>query len=385
MMNQSLCILSPQLGFNLTLGGGLYDYEQLAALARLGHKVHVIMPRANRRVSTLPPGIHLEWIRGRAIRHPFTWTLIFLYPLLSASRRLRPDLIRIHTPFSLGLAGLIVKKIMRIPVIAIVHHLGDPLPAGRWVERRLFPLFDGIVCPSKATAQAIREIAPALESHRICWAYPGLGLRLVPGQSAPEQSCGPVTMPDVPIFAFVGALIPRKNLAWLIDVFRLYCLEGHSGQLVIAGQGPEELDLRALVASHALEGRVSILGKVTDEQRLVLYRSATAFLFPSLMEGFGLAAAEAMACGTPAIVSNIGALPEVVRNGETGFVLPIDQGPRPWIEAMRRLVSDRQLRDHMGHMGRLDVERRFNWDSAACQVAEFFQQVVDNHRTRTNQ
>ena len=88
---------------------------------------------------------------------------------------------------------------------------------------------------------------------------------------------------------------------------------------------------------------------------------------------------EAMACGIPAIVSDRGALPELVRNGETGFVLSIEEGPEQWMQAMARLCDDPDLRARMGAAALKDVRNRFSWDKAGRETEAVLQKVVMAH------
>ena len=100
------------------------------------------------------------------------------------------------------------------------------------------------------------------------------------------------------------------------------------------------------------------------------------------MEGFGLAVAEAMACGTPAIVSNKGALPEVVSHRKTGFVLPINQGPEPWISAMISLSDDSALCKFYGEAAESRINDMFTWERAGTETEAVYQQVVDQYHHR---
>jgi glycosyltransferase involved in cell wall biosynthesis len=121
---------------------------------------------------------------------------------------------------------------------------------------------------------------------------------------------------------------------------------------------------------------------VSADQQLALYRSAKAFLFPSAMEGFGFAPVEAMACGTPAIVSDRGSLPEVVEHRRTGFVLSIDQGPLNWVETMESMVRDEVLHRFLGDNASRLVQERFTWAAAARDAAAFFQRIIKQREGR---
>jgi glycosyltransferase involved in cell wall biosynthesis len=158
--------------------------------------------------------------------------------------------------------------------------------------------------------------------------------------------------------------------------------EGNKGTLIIAGTGSEEHLLRSLSSGNGLKNRIFFAGNINDIEQLSLYRNVTALVFPSLQEGFGLAPAEAMACGTPAIVSDRGSLPEIVRHRETGFVLSIDCGPGPWVDAMKHLSENTRLRNRMGMAAMHDVRNRFSWDENAMRATRFFYRIIERRHSQ---
>jgi glycosyltransferase involved in cell wall biosynthesis len=258
--------------------------------------------------------------------------------------------------------------------------LGDPHPGGAWVEERLLPKFDGLFCISRATANAAGATRQGRGSALVGHAHCGLDGRFSPGSKGlPARLKLTVGGDDSPLFLFVGSLIRRKNVSWLIqEVFAPYCAS-NPGRLIIAGEGEEAEKLRAMISSLNLSGRIHLLGRISDEERLALYRSASAVLFPSLMEGFGFVPAEAMACGTPVIVSNRGSLPEIVDDGTTGYVLPLESGPEPWITAMKMLAENASVRSELGLAAAEVVRRRFNWDTNARETAAFYREVIQRY------
>jgi len=116
------------------------------------------------------------------------------------------------------------------------------------------------------------------------------------------------------------------------------------------------------------------VGYVADDDLPAWYAAATLFVFPSLYEGFGFTPLEAMACGTPVIVSSTSSLPEVV--GAAGLALPPDD-PEAWADAVASLLS---LPKRLGTMAQSGVAQaaRFSWSTTAHQTAEIYRQVLDN-------
>lgn len=197
---------------------------------------------------------------------------------------------------------------------------------------------------------------------RIDVAYPGVDAALTP--AAPESVAEFKRRKQLPdrFLLFLGTLEPRKNLVMMIQAFAQLKRERPDAMLVLAGGvGWLADDVFAEIDRSGVRDSVILPGFVPAEEKALWYAAATAFVYPSIYEGFGLPPLEAMACGTPVIVSNAASLPEVV--GEAGLnVAPDDVSG--WSHAMRRLWSDAALRADLSERG-LAQARRFSWTETA--------------------
>ena len=173
---------------------------------------------------------------------------------------------------------------------------------------------------------------------------------------------------------FVGTIEPRKNVDGLIRAFHhLRNKYGvHDTALVIAGgSGWLYNETLELIRQLKLEQSVFLVGRVLDEELHKLYVAARCHVHPAHYEGFGLPPLEAMACGTPTIVSNVSSLPEVV--GDAALLVD----PENWEEiavAIHRLLSDDQLHAELREKG-LKRARYFNWESAARRTLEVYRLI----------
>jgi glycosyltransferase involved in cell wall biosynthesis len=183
--------------------------------------------------------------------------------------------------------------------------------------------------------------------------------------------------PNVPrdgYLLFLGTLEPRKNLGVLLDAYDTLLARGtRPPRLLVAGgasaAGQAWLDR---MARGSLGTYVSYKGYVADSDRESLFAGARGLLLPSLDEGFGLPALEAMSAGVPAVVSNRGALPEVVGRG--GFLLdPLDVDA--WASAIERLGQDDAWATTLGHAG-LERARAFSWLEAASTLHQAYLDAV---------
>ncbi len=206
---------------------------------------------------------------------------------------------------------------------------------------------------------------------RIDVAYPGVDLRFRP---LPRQEVDAFRrrqqLPER-FFLYLGTLEPRKNLGRLIDA--LASSENRDWRLVlVGGKGWMVEDLFAKVKSLGLEKRVRFAGYAPGEDLPLWYNAATAFIYPSLYEGFGIPPLEAMACGTPVIASNAASLPEAV--GDAGLTV----GPEDTsglAHAMRRVWDDAALLGELSRRG-IDQARRFSWEATAKATVESYRRAL---------
>ena len=181
-----------------------------------------------------------------------------------------------------------------------------------------------------------------------------------------------------PFFYHVGNIEPRKNLVRLLKAF-LSLRHRFKGQVQMVISGQEGWLTRRL---HGDIGRLDLgqdvifTGYLPQEDLPLLMNAALAFVFPSLYEGFGLPALEAMSCGTPLITSNLSSLPEIV--GPAALLVEPTQ-VEDIAQAMWRVFEDAGLRQRMSRLG-LEQAARFSWQQTARQTMEVY---LEAHRERT--
>ena len=174
---------------------------------------------------------------------------------------------------------------------------------------------------------------------------------------------------------YVGTLQPRKNLGRIIQAFERVCDRPALGglQLVLAGKkGWLYETLFRQVTEAGLQGRVIFPGYVADEDLGALLSGATAFIFPSLYEGFGIPVLEAGGCGVPVITSNTSSLPEVAGHAAL-LVDPLDVDAIA--DAMYRLVTEESLRADLARRG-LENIKRFSWEKCARETLAVLESVA---------
>lgn len=173
---------------------------------------------------------------------------------------------------------------------------------------------------------------------------------------------------------FVGTLEPRKNLPTLLKAFRQLHDRGFDVHLAIVGRrGWLYEEIFSTVTELKLTEHVHFLENVSDKDLARLYNAACCLTLPSYYEGFGLPPLEAMACGTPVVVSDRGSLPEVV--GDAGLLIDPDE-PESLSDALSRVLEDSVLRTSMRKRG-IVRSSEFSWAKAAHQTMAVYDSVLE--------
>ena len=301
------------------------------------------------------------------------------------ARHLGANIVHAHWAIPTGPAAVQAARRLGVPSV-ITMHGGDvyvnpeqgydyPLrwyvrPSLRWTLRSA----DALSAITEDCRQhALRAGAPA-DSIRIVFNGTDLA-RFSPmdgARRAPESPYGPHM-----VFA-CRQLFPRKGIRFRIEAAAQIKPRFPDLKVVIAGDGFERADLEALAQRLGIGGDVIFLGSVPNTALPPYYRSAAISVIPSLEEGFGIPAAEAMGCETPVVASDAGGLPEVVEHGVTGLVVPRGD-TNALAAAMESLLADPVRRRRMGMAGRQRALRLFDWE----RTAEQFEGIYRNIGART--
>ncbi|MFA6522709.1 MAG: glycosyltransferase family 1 protein [Patescibacteria group bacterium] len=171
-----------------------------------------------------------------------------------------------------------------------------------------------------------------------------------------------------PYFLTLATQEPRKNLESMIEAFEQFKTETHAKiRLVLAGpRGWKNEHVRARIGRSPFASDIQSIGYVKEEHRPALYRGATAFLFPSFYEGFGLPVLEALACGTPVMTSPVSSIPEIAKNAAI-YVDPFSL--HDITEAMKILTQNNEIRASFKEKGPR-IAQKFTWQKTAKMTLE---------------
>jgi starch synthase len=312
------------------------------------------------------------------------------------------DLVHSHTWYA-NSAGRLAQLTHGIPHVVTAHsleplrpwkaeQLGGGYRLSSWMEREAFTNADGVVAVSKAMRADILRSYPSIDPDRVKVVYNGIDI----DDWAPDRDDDAVRAlgidPDRPSVVFVGRITRQKGLPYLL---RAVASLPEDVQVVLCAGAPDTPEILAEVTGLVEELRtrrngVVWIDRMLEHREIVhVLSSATVFVCPSIYEPLGIVNLEAMACGIPVVGTKTGGIPEVVADGLTGRIVPIDQAtdgtgtptdPERYVAdlaaTLNEVLSDLGLAKLMGRAGRLRVESEFTWSAIAAKTRAVYDEVL---------
>lgn len=187
---------------------------------------------------------------------------------------------------------------------------------------------------------------------------------------------------DEKIILFVGRLDHVKGGSYLIEAFSMLLSEKQDVKLVLVGGGPLQGRFESYVRKMHPRNSVIFARGLSEEELAQLYRVCDVFVLPALIEGFGIVLLEAMSSGKPCIASMSGGPEEIVKHGETGFLVP-PADSRVLYEKLLLLLEDEELSSRLGRNARRIVEEKYTWSRIARKTIEVYEDVRKNRKRNT--
>lgn len=358
-------------------GGETYERELLTRLGQAGVQIELILARGKPHPSAAANWTVHPFAIGRGLR----WYVApFVVP--PAIRRVAAtvgfDLLRVHSLRYIGPAALWARARYRlaVPIVAHHHHL-DPGPLNAVIEKRVIDACDHVITVSEFSRRQLASELGVRVDH-VSVIHNGVDERFRPAPRDPALARR-LGLGDGPVALFLGGLKVRKNLPFLLDVWREVLGEVPAATLLVAGAGPLESSLRRRARTLGIDAHVLFAGRVTEEEKPGVYNLADVFVSPSSLEGFGFSVAEAMSSGLPVVVPRLGALPELVGDGP-GSIVCAPGSVREFVEALSVYLASPEHRAAGGGANRLRVDAAFRWDRAVSAVRRLYEEIVKRWR-----
>jgi glycogen(starch) synthase len=266
-----------------------------------------------------------------------------------------PDLVHIHAFHPGLLFHLETASVSAARSILTLHDWPALSYGPETVPGRVVRTADRVVACSEATLALARRAVP--EIGRVASV-------ILNGVPAPTVRPAPLPF-DPPRILYLGRLVPRKGVDRLVDAVASLSLRWPAARLVIAGDGAARADLERRVAARGLAARTEFAGWIPPGEVPALINRSTLVVVPSVgHEDFGLVAAEAARMARPVVATRVGGLPEVVRHGRTGFLVP-DGDREALAGAIATLLECADTATRLGQAARRRAGRQFSWSAYA--------------------
>jgi alpha-maltose-1-phosphate synthase len=300
------------------------------------------------------------------------------------------DVAHSHTWYA-NMAGHLAKVLHGVPHVVTAHsleprrpwkaeQLGGGYRLSSWVERTSYEHADAVIAVSAGMRADVLDCYPALDPDRVHVVHNGIDT----GFYAPDPGRDAVRAagvdPDRPSVVFVGRITRQKGLGHLVAAAHEI---DPAAQVVLCAGAPDTPEIAA-ETEQAVAELADARGGVVWVRRMLpttevrqLLSAATVFVCPSVYEPLGIVNLEAMACGTAVVASDVGGIPEVVADGETGLLVHFDEHRveefRSGIAAaVNALLADPGRAAAMGAAGRERAVREFSWEQAAARTVEIY-------------
>ncbi len=227
---------------------------------------------------------------------------------------------------------------------------------------------DGVACISDFTRSQLMRLTPPAHWDKLSVVHMSVDTARFAPPAEPRAVDGPLRVLDV------GRLVPEKGAPVLLDAVARLAERGVGVELRLVGGGELEPDLRSEIARRGLSDRITLVGAVGQDEILAQYHWADVFCLPSFQEGLPVVLMEAMATGIPVITTPINGIPELVKDGRNGYLVPPGRADL-LADALARLAGDQALRETLGARAREDVAAEFGLDACAQAQQRFLDRV----------
>lgn len=337
---------------------------------------------------TAPKPLHSVF---NAVQHCLDWN----------TDNIDADIVHLHTWYT-HLGGIMAKLNYGIPMVLTVHSLEPLRPWKReqlgggydfscWVEKTAIEMADAVVAVSQGTKADILQHFNVPEE-RIHIIYNGIDLE----EYHPVPETDALTKygidPSIPYVLFVGRITRQKGIVHLARAIQFM---DPGFQIVLCAGAPDTPEIaremkEAVAAAQAKHGRIIWIEEMVQKREVIqLYSHAAVFCCPSIYEPFGIINLEAMACETAVVASAVGGIKEVVVDGETGYLVPLEQMKESPFEPtnpeqfsrdlatrINELMAKPELRTRMGKAGRRRAEEMFSWKAIAKQTQALYESLA---------
>jgi len=365
-------------GEGYPIGGAETVVENLAnVLAQKGHEISIFTTSASSKdeiekyngIAVYRYGTNFKVASGR-----------FSFGLLKNPVKYSTDLVHVHISVPMGdIGGFLYAKRKNKPLIATTHfdmgsYKGIAIKSAYYFYTKLIAKVlsyaDVVISPSENYINESKFIKKY--KNKVVVIPNGINIEDFDIPYSKEECREKLAfLPSEKILLYVGNLEPRKGPDILIKAMPRILKNVYDTKLVIVGDGVMRNELNNLAEKLKISERVKFTGFVHKSEKVLYYKSADVLVLPSLYEVFGIVNLEAMACNVPIVASKIGGIPDVVKDGENGLLVP-PRDSEALADAIIYLLKNKDIRERMGENGRKLVEEKYTWKKVAEETDKLY-------------
>ena len=358
------------------LGGAeIAAYNIAKQLSKRGYEVHVVaISDHNLPKESTQNGFCVH--RIKTIEIPLLRNTIYAIKSLFMVRKIEPDIVHSHSIsfHNAGLPAFLIKKILKIPYVA--YGRGSDVYLSSFEKS----FKKAVLKNSDATIALTNDMKIAMQT------IYDKSISVIP------NGCDPTKFEnlskrdlrdklkikeDEKVMIFVGRLHPIKGLQYLIEAMKIIYKKYPKSRLLIVGDREDRNNLENLVKKLNLNKYVTFIGMVPNEAVPEYMVAADVFVLPSLSEGFPTVIVEAMASGIPIVATKVGGVPEIIKDGENGFLVE-PMNSEEIAEKVLLLLNNDELRKRISEKNKEEV-KKYNWESIAEKLEEIYFGIISDH------
>lgn len=279
------------------------------------------------------------------------------------------DILHCHWWIPAGLIGIVIAQYLKIPLLITIHGTDLRILKHskflRPIARFIFQKTQAITVSSSYLQQEIISLFPSLVPK----------IFKIP---IPVEFPSPLVAKDKPStnhLISIARLSPQKGLKFLIEACAQLKSDNFSFKLNIIGEGRERENLKRQIEYLKLTNEIKLLGEISHNKIAEYLAKADIFILPSIEEGFGVGLVEALLCKKPVIGTNSGGIPDIIKDGETGLLVP-PKDQDALARAIKILLTDKKLAQHLAENGYRYVMANFTPERVAEQMLQVYQEVL---------
>lgn len=362
-------------------GSGVVATELGIALADRGHEIHFISYAIPFRLGKLTPNIffhEVDVMTYPLFEYP-PYALTLTSKMADIAKHVNLDLLHVHYAIPHATSAVLAREILakqgiHIPVVTTLHGTDITL-VGR------DPSFEPVVTYSMNQSDGITAVSNYLREETLDHFEIDGDIAVIPNfidtnrfrrlnsTTLKQELCPSCEK----VLVHVSNFRPVKNAAQVVEIFHQLRQRGHAIKLLFVGDGPDRMPAEHLARKLGVYSEIRFMGKQEAVEEILSI--ADVFVMPSGSETFGLAALEAMACGVPVVASNIGGLPELVKDGDTGFLCPLNDIDA-FANQIETILLDDDLQHRMGAAARKRAVEEFATERIIPAYESFYEQTL---------